>query len=177
MANLILAESLVGAFTKCVGSNRSSRFVVAWFMSLITAATFPSSKLGFFLFIRWQKEAIRLQTKPRSSQARRQGQSLQAKEFSRWLQCNMIRTPLIIAQEKTQTDGKRSGKSRPGIGRPIAFPRFHQKFSSHGTRTVRFGRLLLDAKQDENASLWSNGICWHKRVGLAQEHILSHRDI
>ena len=38
-AKPILAETLVGAFTNFVGSNRISRFVVAGLLSLITAAT------------------------------------------------------------------------------------------------------------------------------------------
>ena len=53
------------------------------YVSLITAASFPLSQPWFFLFIRWRKEAIRLLTKPRNTQARRQSQSRWAKEFSR----------------------------------------------------------------------------------------------
>ena len=91
-AKPLLAESLVGALTKLVGSNRLSRFVVAWFMSLITAATFPSSQLWFFLFIRWREETIHVPRTRRITQVRRQGQSRWAKEFSRCLQCDMIST-------------------------------------------------------------------------------------
>ena len=38
-------------------------------------------------------------------------------------------------------------KSKPSIGRPIVLPKFHQEFTSHRTRSVIFGRFVLDAKE------------------------------
>ena len=43
------------------------------------------------------------------------------------------------------------GESRPGIGSPVAFPRFHSESRSHGTRNDRFGKLLLDAQKKRPA--------------------------
>ena len=51
---------------------------------------------------------------------------------------------LIAAQEKTQSDVK--GDVNPSQG-------FHKEFSSHGTRSVRCGRLLLDAQIQETKML------------------------
>ena len=77
------------------------------FSSLITAATLPLSSMWFFLFIRWRTEGRRLLSKPRNAQARHQSQSQQAKEFSRWLQCDMKKSsPLISPQEKTSPHSK-----------------------------------------------------------------------
>ena len=47
-----------GGIHKIRRINRLSRFVVAEFMILITAATSPSSQRWFFLFIRWRKKKI-----------------------------------------------------------------------------------------------------------------------
>ena len=137
-AKPILAESLVGAFTKLVGSKRLSRFMVAGFMSVIIAATSPSSKLWSYLFIRWRKEADHLLTKPRSSQARRQSQS---QKFSRWLQCDMIRV------HRDAIRCQMSGKSEPGIGRPIAFRRFHHESHVTEPEAPDLEGKLLDAQK------------------------------
>ena len=152
------AETLVGAFTTFVGSNRLSRVVVAGVMSLTTAATCPSSQPWFFRFIRWRKEAIHLPRNLRISQARRQSQSRLGKGV---LALAAVRhdesSPLIPPQEKDANQCQRPSKSKPGIGRPIAFPSSHQEFTSHRTRRVRFGRLLLDAKREQQNASWSSG--------------------
>ena len=54
--------------------------------NLSTAATSPLSQLGSSCSSDGEKEPIRLLTKPRTSQALRQSQSL-----SRWLQSDMTR--------------------------------------------------------------------------------------
>ena len=87
----MLAKSLVGIFIKFVGSHRISRFVVAGFPSLFTAAHFHSLPLGFRLLSIWRREAVRFLTKPRNTQARPQSQRQKAKEFSRWLQFDIKR--------------------------------------------------------------------------------------
>ena len=87
----ILATSLVGTFTTFVGSNRLSRFVVVGYLSLFTAVHFQSLPLWFSLLSRRRKEAVRSLTKLRNTQARRQSESQKAKEFSRWLQCDIKR--------------------------------------------------------------------------------------
>ena len=74
-AKPIWSESLAGAFTKFVGSNRLSHLVVARFLTLFTAANFQSLPLWFRPRSRWWREAIRLLAKPRTFQARYQSQS------------------------------------------------------------------------------------------------------
>ena len=50
--------------------NRLSRFVVAWFLSLSTAAYSSRCRIGSHEITRWRKEAVILLTKSRSSKAR-----------------------------------------------------------------------------------------------------------
>ena len=60
-------------------------------------------------------------------------------------------SPLILTQEKTQSDVK-GRRILSSIGRPLAFPRFHQEARSH--RSVGFEILFsMDAKREQqNAS-------------------------
>ena len=117
-----LAESLVGALTKFVGSNRLSRFVVAGFSSLFTTAHFLSLPLCFRLLSRWRREAIYLLTKLRNTQACRQSQIQKAKEFSRWLQRNIKRAHRWSQFKKDASRSPGPGESSSGIGRPTDFP-------------------------------------------------------
>ena len=69
--------------------------------------SFPSMQLWCFSFIRMWKDVIRFLTKLRSSQARRLSQSLWAKDFSPLAAVRHDKSsPVIIAQEKTQSDVK-----------------------------------------------------------------------
>ena len=47
--------------------------------------------LWFRLLSRWRRKAVQKLTKPRNTQARRQSLCRWAKDFSRWLQCDMKR--------------------------------------------------------------------------------------
>ena len=103
---------------------------------------FQSLPLWFCMLIRWRKEAIRLVTKPRNTQARRQCQSRQAKQFSRWLQCDMKELTVDLSSGKDKIRCQRPGACKLGIRRRIAFFRFKQEFTSHRTTSVRFRKLL-----------------------------------
>ena len=74
-AKPILAQSLVGTFTKFVRSNRSPRFVVAGFYEYHCRSNFSVVATLVLPVHQWRKEAIDLRTKPRITKTRRQSQS------------------------------------------------------------------------------------------------------
>ena len=112
------------------GPLRLSRAVVVGFLSLITTATLPSSQLWVFLFHHMAK---------RSHIYRRRG---------------------VVQATNDAIRRQRSDKSKPGIGRPIAFPMVCQEFTSHRTRSVTFGSLLLGAKKRATCFV----VIWTQRV-------------
>ena len=124
-------------------------FCLVLFLNLSITATFQPSPLWFCLFIRWRKkpftdEASKFTNATSKSKACRQKGSCAG--------CSAIMSELTVdhRSRKDPIRCQRPGKSKPGIGRPIVLPWFHQEVSSHGTRSVRFGRLLLDAKEESN---------------------------
>ena len=84
--------------------------------------------------------------------------------------------PLIVAQETTQSDIKGQVNPSQASG---AFPRFHQAFTSHRTRSARIGRLLLDGSAQGMSKTGGGGLArvpnlrvcrhpttgWHRRRG------------
>ena len=118
-AKPILAESLVGTLTKFVGSNRLSCFVVAWFLSLYTTTHVQS--LHWFPFLsRWRRDGLRslgvrrrvIKNSSRRQKSSRAGCSATSEKH----------TPDFCLR-KDAIRCQRAGEPRPGIVRPIAFPR------------------------------------------------------
>ena len=101
----------------------------------------------FRLVGRWRTEAVRLLTKPRNTQARRQCRSQWAKEFSRWLQYDMKKRAACLSQLKKRRNPMSEGQENPSQSSSERLHRFNQEFTSHRTRSVRFGKLPLDARK------------------------------
>ena len=148
-------------------SDRLSRFVVAGFLSLFIAAHFQSLPLWFRLLSRWRKEAVRLLSKPRNTQARHQCQNQKAKEFSRWLQCDIKKekTPLLQAQEKTRSSVQ--GEENPGqaSGHRLHIPGStrNPEVTESGTSDVE-GKFLDARKRTADCIV----VIWTQRVPKSQ---------
>ena len=186
-AKPVLAESPLGAFTKFVGSNRLSRFLVAGFMSLITAAHFHSLLLSVPPAQAMAKRCRPLTGEPSkftgaSSKSERVGKIVLALAAVRHQQSS----PFSSAQEQPQYDVKghvnpsqASGDRlhSPGVGasgdrshkvRQCDDPRqenpgqgFLVKPGIHTTRSFRFGRLQLDARERTakcSIVIWTQGV-------------------
>ena len=112
-AKPILATSLVGTFTTFVGSNRFTRFVVAGFLGLFHRSPFS---VGAALVPLAQQMAKR--SHPFTDEASKYSgaSSMSKPEGKRVLALASVRhtksSPLISAQEKTQSDIK--GQENPG---------------------------------------------------------------
>ena len=81
---------------------------------LSTAAHFQSLPHWFQLLVRWRREAVIVLTKFRSSKAHHPNQILKEKQLSR--------SPLISAQEKTQSDVRGQENPSQTSGDRLHFP-------------------------------------------------------
>ena len=90
---------------------------------LITAAHFESLPLWFRLLSRWRREAVRLLTKPRKTQARRQSHSGSGRRvFALAAARHAKSSPLISAQDQTQSDVKDQENPGQACGDRLHFP-------------------------------------------------------